>query len=286
MVHEGHTMVIAPQGLSLRLLQILITNRCEFFVSAEQVELPDIPYYPVNEPIVLPSKLVAEAATLTQRCEKALPYFRGPLHTILYQLHQLGVIYAQATSGEPVDHYVAGTLYDTEYALLEVLVSHKQNRHDVSDVEILLAETLQLYLWIGPRRLRPQTRLCSLLASRVALALYVFIPHSSTQNNSEQAERPAMFPCLGSDDHTFYSQSRPHTVDNLIAWSLALGTIAGAAAPIPEYQWLKQSFAMHLRTMGLHDNIDGFRSLVSNFPQVGGFDWIDFEGLYKEVWSA
>lgn len=257
--------------------------RCEFFVSAEQVQLPDIPYCSINDPNMLPSNLLAEAVALTQRSQEILPFFRGALHTILYQLHQLGLVYAHAPNSVDMNRYVAGTLYDSEYALLQVLSSQKQAKYDFLDVEVLLAETFQLYLWIGPRRLQPQTRLCSLLASRVATALAMFVPNSDMRGGSESTKQSTTSSRSNSKDYSLHCQSRPHRVNNLIAWSLALSTVAGAAAPIPEYQWLKKYYVMHIQAMGLDDNINGYRSLISNFPQVGGFDWIDFEGLYNEV---
>ncbi|KAF1924702.1 uncharacterized protein M421DRAFT_274612 [Didymella exigua CBS 183.55] len=258
---------------------------CEFFVSAEQVQLPDIPYYAVNEPNMSPPSLVAETFALTQRSMESLPFFRGPLRTILYQLHQLGLVYARAPSSADVDRFVAGPLYDTEYALLKVLASQKQARRDSSDVEILLAEILQLYLWIGPRKMRPQGRLTSLLASRVALTLSLFMPSSDVQDDAESVGPSTIFSLLDLKSYSFHCHSRPYTVNNLVAWSLALATSAGAAVPIPEYQWLKRYYAMHIMTLGLHDDIDGYRSLVSNFPTVDGFDWIDLTGLFYEVRS-
>jgi hypothetical protein len=264
---------------------LLNITRCEFFVSAKQVQLPDIPYYPVGEPKMLPSGLVSEAIVLTQRSTECLPSFRGPLRTILYQSHQLGLIYARIPSSADVNSLVSGLLYDTEYALLEVLSSQKQAKHDFLDVEILLAATLQLYLWIGPRRMRPQVRLCSLLASRVASALSLFVPDPDVQIDSGSTKRSNQVSYLELKSYSSYCHSRPHRVNNLVAWSLALATVAGAAVPIPEYQWLKRYFTMHIKVMGLIDDIDGYQSLMSNFPHSGGFDWIDLEGVFNEVRS-
>lgn len=229
---------------------------------------------------MLPSNLVVEAVALTQRSKASLPFFRKPMHTILYQLHQLGLVYARVSGSADISRYVAGPLYDTEYALLEVLTSQKQARSDFLEVEILLAETLQLYLWVGPRKMRPQVRLCSLLASRVAASLGLFLPDSGSQAELESVI-PSALPDLESYSLNF--QSRPYTVNNLVAWSLALATTVGAAVPIAEYQWLKRYYAMHMMAMGLRDDLEGQRFVMSNFPRVDGFDWIDFDGLYHEV---
>lgn len=267
-------------GNYVRLLNFV---RCEFFVSAEQVQLPDIPYHPVSEPNMLPSSLVSEAIALTQRCTESLPLFRGPLHTILYQLHQLGLVYARKPTTVHINSFVAGPLYDTEYALLEVLSSQRKSNYAVIDVEVLLAATLQLYLWVGPRKMRPQVRLCSLLASRVALALSLFVPTPDLQEGPVSPEPPNLPSHVSLKSYSSYCHSRPPGINNLVAWSLALATIVGAAVPIPEYQWLMRYFTMHLKVMGLIDNIDGYRSLVSSFPKVDGFDWIDLEGLFNQV---
>ena len=262
---------------------MLIITRCEFFVSAEQVQLPDIPYYPVSEPNMLPPSLVLEATTLTERNTEGLSLLRGPLHTILYQLHQLGLVYARASSSVDINSLAAGPLYDTEYALLEVLSSQKQAKNIVSDVETLLAATLQLYLWVGPRKMRPQVRLCSLLASRVARALSPFVPMADAQEKNWPEETSSL---PSDEDLKSYSSrchSHPHEVNNLVIWSLALATIVGAAVPIPEYQWLKRCFAMRLKVTGLIDDIDCYMVLMSNFPAVDGFDWLDIVGLFNEI---
>jgi len=264
-------------------VHMLIIIRCEFFVSAEQVQLPDIPYYSVSEPNMLPLKLVLEATALTERNTECLPLLRGPLHTILYQLHQLGLVCARFPSSANINSLVAGPLYDTEYALLEVLSSQKQAESAVTDVEILLAATLQLYLWVGPRKMRPQVRLCSLLASRVASALSLFLPATDEWSDSVCAAPSDLPSSAGLRRHELLCHSRSHQVNNLVAWSLALATVAGAAVPIPEYQWLKRYFTMHINVTGLIDDMDGYLSLISSFPKVDGFDWIDLEGLYNQI---
>lgn len=245
--------------------------------------MPDIPYYCVSEPNLLPRSLLAEAVALTQRSKENLPFFRGPLNTILYQLHQLGLVYAHAPKNMDIDRHAAGTLYDTEYALLQVLSSQRQAKDDFLDVEILLAETLQLYLWVGPRRLRPQTRLCSLLASRVAMASAIFIPNSHEYDDSGSAEPSVTLSHSSSKDYFTRCRTRPRSVNNLIAWSLALSAVAGAAAPISEYQWLEANCALQIQAMGLDHDIDSYRSLLKLFPKVDGFDWIDLEGLHNKI---
>lgn len=257
--------------------------RCEFFVSAEQVQLPGIPYYPVSEPNMLPPSLVSEATALTERNVEGLSLLRGPLHTILYQLHQLGLVCARFPSSVDINSLVVGPLYDTEYALLEVLSSQKQTEPRVIDIEILLAATLQLYLWVGPRKMRPQVRLCSLLASRVASALSLFVPVPDERWDSVCAGASNSSSKAGLTSYELLCHSRSHQVNNLIAWSLALATVAGAAVPIPEHQWLKRNFTRHIKVIGLIDDIDGYRSLMSSFPKVDGFEWIDLEGLYNQV---
>lgn len=220
---------------------------------------------------------------LTERSADGLPLLRGPLHTILYQLHQLGLVYARFPNNPGINSLVAGPLYDTEYALLEVLSSQKQIDASHVDIEILLAETLQLYLWVGPRKMRPQVRLCSLLASRVASALSLFVPGLGIPSDFESVELSEVSSKTHLRIYKSLCHSRSHQVNELIAWSLALATVTSAAIPIPEYQWLKHNFAMHIRAVGLVDDIDGYRSLISSFPKVDGFDWIDLEGLYNQV---
>lgn len=234
---------------------------------------------------MLPSGLVSEAVVLTQRSMECLPLFRGPLHTILYQLHQLGLVYAQSPSSVNINSLVAGPLYDTEYALLEVLSAQKEAKGEILDVEILLAATLQLYLWIGPRKMRPQVRLCSLLASRVASALSLFVPAPALRKDSGSTEPSKSSSHADLKSYSAFCYSRPTKVNNLVAWSLALATVAGAAVPIPEYQWLRRYFTMHMKVMGLFDDIDGFRTLMANFPKADGFEWVDLEGLYIDVVS-
>lgn len=271
------------QQIYVDYVRLLNFVRCEFFVSAEQVQQPDIPYHPVSEPNMLPSNLVSEAIALTQRCTESLPLFRRPLHTILYQLHQLGLVYARESAGVDINSLVAGPLYDTEYALLEVLSSQRTAKYAVLDVEALLAATLQLYLWVGPRKMRPQVRLCSVLASRVALALSLFAPIPATQEEPASRKQPNPTSHVSLKNYSSHCHSRPPGINNLVAWSLALASIVGAAVPIPEHQWLMRYFTMHLKVMGLIDNIDGYRSLLSIFPNVDGFDWIDLEGLFHQV---
>lgn len=256
---------------------MLTRVRCEFFVSAEQVQLPDIPYYCVNEPGVLPSSILIEAAALMQCSKDNLPAFRGSLQSIMHQLHQLGLIYACTPTSLEINCYVPSILYDTEYALIQVLSSQKQEKQNFLDVEILLAETLQLYLWVGPRRMQPQTRVCGVFASCIMSALSPFLPNRETRDGPESS---GLGEASNVNDYSIHVQSRPRRVNNLIAWSLALGTVVCAAAPFPDYEWFLKHFGMQMQAMGLDTNIDDYRSFLAMFPKVDGFPWMNLEGLH------
>jgi hypothetical protein len=256
------------------------------FVAAEQVQLPDIPYFAVSETEALPPDLLTEAAALTQCGMKSLPFFRGSLHRIFFQLHQLGLVYARATTIPSIDRYVTTMLYDTEYALIEVLSAQKQTEKAFSHTEILIAETLQLYLWVGPRRLQPQTRLCSLLASRVASAILPFISGLRASDKARTTNAESLQgPLSNRMDNVSDLRYRPYSIDSLIMWSLALSTVVGAATQISRHLWLEEHFALQIQLMSLHDDIDAFRGLLALFPKVDGFPWISLEDLYNRMCS-
>jgi hypothetical protein len=211
-----------------------------------------------------------------------LPPLSIPLQGIIRLLHQLGVCFALRSKMKKIDSYIIQPLYDVEYALLSILAAHKETSC-LSDVEILLAQTFQLYFWTGPRTLPPQTRLCDLLISRIMKALLPLLLEKVSEN-MEKFPIPAQG-CMSTDAETskymatYLRHTRP--TNNAIAWSLALGTMVSSALGRPEHWWFRGHLHLYVSAMGLNCDPELYLGLLKLFPATDSFSWIDLKTLFE-----
>ncbi|KAF2856341.1 hypothetical protein T440DRAFT_105857 [Plenodomus tracheiphilus IPT5] len=255
---------------------------CEIMVATQLVEPPTIPYYVPVQPCPAPEIVIKEATRLTKNSLVNLPPLSGPLRRILGLFHHLGVAHAQINPVPKIDLYVLQPLYDAEYLLLRVLVEQKSGNHDYSNVEILLAETFQLYFWTGPRALPPQTRLCDLLISRIMRALLPFLLEAIPEVDLEYSGETAASVLDHMANWVDRSFSHPRNTSNAILWSLALGTIVSASLDRPEHAWFKGHFRNYMQLMGLDKDEQEYLKFIDIFPATEGFSWINVKTLYRE----
>lgn len=253
-------------------------------VATQLVEIPKVPYFHPYDKDSLPDTVLAEAEALTTNTCANLPPIAEPLQNIIRLLHQLGVCYTnKQAAGTKVDDHIIQPLYDAEYAILKLLTSHKESPH-LSDVELLLAETFQLYFWTGPRKLPPQTRLCDLLISRIIKALLVLVlekvPNEPEYNPvMARGFQPTHPDGIGTINKTLHHARQ---TNNAIVWSLALGTIVSQALQRPEYLWLRGHYKLYVQAMGLDRNRDDYEALLRLFPTTEAFSWLDLRSLYAD----
>lgn len=251
-------------------------------VATQLVETPKVPYLiPVSS--IPPPKIVgSEAARATSISLKSLPALSEALQKIVHLSHLLGIAYAKLQKEEKIDPYITQPLYDVEYALLQVLEAQKEPNHRFSKVEVLLAETLQLYLWTGPRMLPPQTRLCNLLTSRLMRALLPLLLENAPEVQADSRSNTAVVVLDSVTNGTFRSYNGPMSTHNAITWSLALGTIVSASLCRPEHSWFKEHLRLQLQLLGLDKSEEEYRNLLRIFPTTDAFSWIDLKTLHSE----
>lgn len=254
-------------------------------VAVQLVEVPQLPYYHATTSDPLPDSVVFQAERLTAKTLSNIPPMSEPIQYIIRLLHQIGVAYAQPSEGVKVDTYIIGPLYDAEYAILQIQEAHKKSGI-LSDVEHLLIEAFQLYFWTGARMLAPQTRLCDLLVSRLMKSLLALL--------LEQVPEEVELTPVTARGHTSSQLTdaphpppeilhHPRTTNNVIAWSLALGTMITTTLNRPEYAWLSGHFRLHLHAMGLDQDQQSCQSLFDIFPTTDGAPWIDLRTLYATL---
>lgn len=248
-------------------------------VAAQLAEIPRIPYQlqgfsPLPEHVIL----VTDAQTDTTL--RSLPPLSEPFPNIIRYLHQIAVSYAFPPPDVKIDDYIIQPMYDVQYALLRVLSAQKEPKHGFSEVEVLLAETFQLYFWTGTRGLSPQTRLCELFVSRVMKALLPLLLEASTELSFETGPRMAAsmeaknnkFPMLPeAKDHFYRFLRHSRVANNAITWALALGTLVTAPLLAPEHSWFKDHFQLQLKAMSLHRNEDRWLAFLNLFPTTDGY---------------
>ena len=258
-------------------------------VATQLVELPKIPYLPAVSSKSAPHQVTLEAALRTSISLSNLPPLSESLHSIIHLLHYLGIAFAQPPTGAKIDAYVIQPLYDAEYSLLQILSAQKEAKHGFSQVEVLLAETFQLYFWTGPRVLPPQTRLCDLLISRIMRALLPLLLETvpdlehddmpATTSSLHQGTRSILANIAGSARRpSFHS---PET-NNAIIWSLTLGTIVSASLSRPEHSWFRQHLCLQLHATGLNQSEQTYQDFLKLFPTTDGFAWIDLKTLFAQ----
>jgi hypothetical protein len=146
-----------------------------------------------------------------------------------------------------------------------MLETHK-NTGNLSDVEHLLAQSMLLYFSVGPRAQPPQMRLLDLLIARVKNALLPFLSDSLPQSPRYAHRLQHSIPLS------------PSTND-LIAWSLSLGTIVSAWLDRPERTWFQLHIAAHL------DGWDEtrYKTMLKVFPTTEGYVWLGMGMLWKRL---
>jgi hypothetical protein len=241
-------------------------------VAAQLVEVPLIPYYHAFPYEPFPEKFMQEARRLTANTLSNVRPLSKPLQHVVRLLHQLGVAYARRAPGEKVDPYVIRPLYDAQYALLQILHTHKATGN-LSDMENLLAHTFQLYFETGPRGLPPEGKLCGLFLSRIIEALLPLLIETESEDiQNTLGLRPGN---SVTENHLPRALDYSQSMDNVLTWSLSLATIAAAAQKRPDLPWLKRHLRSHLRATGLDQNQDEYCRILGMFPTTACFARID-----------
>ena len=261
-------------------------------VAAQLAEIPKLPYRsPGFSP--LPEHVIVATDALTATTLGSLPPLSEPFIDVIRYLHQVAISYASPPADIKIDDYIIQPMYDVQHALLRILSAQKEYEHSCTHVEVLLAETFQLYFWTGTRGLPPQTRLCELLISRVMTALLPLLLEASTELSFETG--PRMAASVGArnnavqmkpeaKDHFYRFLRHPREVNNAITWALALGTLVTAPLLAPEHSWFKDHFRLQLRAMALHRNYDHWLAFLGLFPTTDGYPnpWIDLKSVWRD----
>lgn len=262
---------------------------CEIMVAMQLVEVSKIPYLTSIPAVPAPIQVTDETTLRTDRTLKSLPHLSKPLHNIIRHLHYLGIAFEQPPSPTKIDDYIKQPLYDAEYTILQVLSAQKAVDHGFPEIEVLLAEAFHLYLWIGPRTLPPQTRLCDLLIPRLMKALLPFLLETVPDVNMEimpatlalaQQETKSLLASI-TGCAPFPSQHSTET-NNAITWSLMLGTSASSVLGRPEHSWFKEQLGLQLCAMGLDGNEELYQDFLKIFPATDAFPWFQLGTLFKE----
>jgi hypothetical protein len=269
-------------------------------VAAQLAEKPKLPHQTQGLSLrPVPEAVILTTDGLTATTLSSLPQLSEAFVEVIRDLHKVAVSSASPPPDTKIDDYVVQPMYDAEHALLRILAAQKLPDHGFTDVEILLAETFQLYYWTGTRGLPPQTRLCELFISRVMKALLPLLLEASSEwpfvtgprmaaaaekkknnnnNNSTQTKVEA-------EDHFYRFLRNTREVNNAITWALALGTLITAPLLAPEHHWFKVHFQLQLRAMALHRDYDRWLAFLSLFPTTDGFTktpWIDLRSVWRE----
>jgi hypothetical protein len=257
-------------------------------VAAQLAEIPKLPYQPQKLPL-FPDHIIQATDALTAKTIGSLPRLSKPFH----YLHQVAESYASPPPDIKIDNYIIQPMYNVQHELLKILAAQKESEHGYTEVEVLLAETFQLYFWTGTRGLPPQTRLCELLISRVMKALLPLLLEASTElsletgpimatsaevkNNSIPMEQ-------GDKDHFFRFLRHSRDTNNAVTWALALGTLVTAPLLAPEHSWFKDHFQLQLRAMTLHRDEEHWFAFLALFPTTDGYSnpWIDLKSVWRE----
>ena len=257
---------------------------CEMIVAAQLVEVPRVPYYHAFPCEPLPDKVAYEAERLTANTLSNLPPVSEPIQYVIRLLHQIGLAYNHQLPGTKIDSYVIQPLYDAQYALLQILQTQKETSN-LSDVEVLLAETFQLYFWTGPRLLPPPTRLCDVFISRIMKALLSLLLEKVPGDVEASPVTARGFRPNHVVTTKYVLRTSPHlrTTNNAIAWSLSLGAMVSAALDRPEHQWLKGHWCLHMQAMGLDQDKEEYYRVLELFPTTESFAWIDLRTLFNQL---
>jgi hypothetical protein len=253
-------------------------------VSMQLIETPIIPYYHAEPWLPLPESVIHQAEQRTANTLSQLPALSQPVQNIIRSLHHLGIAYADPHPVAKVDSYIYRSLYDAEYAILQVLESHKVS-DALSDIEALLVEAFQIYFWFGHRMIVPQTRLADVLVARLINALLPFLFEGAPKDILPSTRTAGWFANTHSMDPDFTPRTLYHSrlTNNAIAWSLTLGTKITAALNGPEHVWLKEHWRLHMQVLELDHNDAAYQRMLKIFPDTVGFPCIALDKLVKEM---
>lgn len=225
--------------------------------------------------------MLCEAARLTKNSLGNLFPLSESIKTIIGLLHHVGIAHVQKDPELKIDLYVIQPLYDAEYLLLQVLEAQKNSNHGYSSVEILLVEALQLYLWTGPRTLPAPTKLCDLLVARLIRALLPLLLENVADVDSKDVQETSASVL----DHSLEGVPRafhyPQPTNNIITWSLILGTMATMVSS-RENIWFKGHLRNQMQLLGLDKDERAFVDLLELFPATEGFPWINLRTMYRQ----
>lgn len=253
-------------------------------VAAQLIEMPKIPYFHPYEPEPIPEDVTIRAEVMTANTLANLPPVSEQFQEALRLLHLLGACYANQKPGKKIDEYVLQPLYDSEYAVLQILTSHEESQC-LSDIEVLLANSLQLYIWTGPRSLPPITRLCDLFISRIMKALLPLLLEKVPDTVEGTPMMARGYIPTDPEAAQFIAKKlhHPRATNNVIAWSLGLGTIISAALQRPEHHWFKGHFHLYIQAMDLDRSEQTYLEFLKLFPTTDGWPSISLKALYRHL---
>ncbi|KAF2120638.1 hypothetical protein BDV96DRAFT_271194 [Lophiotrema nucula] len=259
---------------------------CEFHVVAQGPTAPVFPYLPPTSMLELPGDLVTEAKRLQQLTLSQLPsHLAAPLPDIILQLHELSL----STSGQlkwpmssvqiKLDPSISRTLYNTEYELLQLLSLQKHGDSVTHlPVEILLAETCQMYIWTTIRMLPPVMKLCDLFVTRLKKALLPYTDITTAGKTADTSQQQSFGSDLGLDESRIQQAALDlQTCPYSLIWPLFLGTLVSATRP--EHQWFKEQLLRYVRDSRHVKNEDDLKNVLQMFPFTGALYSLGMAGL-------
>ncbi|CAI6239592.1 unnamed protein product [Periconia digitata] len=261
---------------------------CEFGVAAYNRAVPRLPYLPPAENTSLPYDMVVQSDRLANMTFANIPLVSLPMQNVVRMLHQLAITQAQhhvikqkALGRAKTDSVSLRLLYDAEYILLQMLSSQSTPDHTFSPVDVMLTEACQLFIWLGPRDLPYEMKLCNRFVLHLKDALVQVLrsadsPEATTMNSTTTPVGQSLpTPGIVSASYAI----RPlRARQNAILWALYLGTITSGVGPRPEYEWYSRNFRAHTQAMGLKTLQDVDRQLKL-FPSAAHYRWSDIRKL-------
>jgi hypothetical protein len=241
------------------ILMCLWSSRLEILIAVQLVETPRILYICTFPSSPLSPQIILEAQRRTIRTLSHFSNLVEPLEHVILLLHQLSVAYNTLPPNIPTDIYIMRPLYDAQYTLLQILSTHK-NTQNLTNLELLLAESLQLYFAVGPRAQPPQMRLLDLIVARVKSALLPFLGVG--------------FPLLAETKLCYDAAT-----NDTIAFALALGTLVSAWLERPEHAW----FQAHVRAYLLDWDEQRYNETLELFPTTEGYVWLEMGMRWREL---
>jgi hypothetical protein len=256
----------------------------------QNVEIPKVPYLAQLTTASVPQKVLDEVARLTTLGLNRLPPLSLHIRSIFHLLHVVGTAYAQPKGETKIDSYIIQPLYDAEYSILTFLSAQKVPDYQASDIEVVLAETFQLYFWACPRQMMSRSKNSALMVARIMKALLPLLLEEDLDLGAKEGEEAAasiikaFYPSLPRVPNWFYRpELHSEGTNNIIAWSLATTAVHTAPMASPEHAWFMEHLRLHAQAMGLDQDEERYRQLMDTFPNTDGFPRMNVKALFGQL---